>query len=243
MTETITKPSFEEVVAITTMNLPDVSLRFNAQSVGPGTFRELREADYGPGFRMPKMPELIPLVYSSLENQDYKTAKNVVNTLKEYWLTGNTGILYVPEGMFVQDVPELKKGRISMDQKALEARLGSYEESGVVFSDDRSVRFTLYGFVREEQSSLALSENPGVIALVGGEENAEKIAKASEHYRLDPYFWSLGNVKSPAISVAGLGSSVFGGRLGVGAGSEEYLDRRYSFGVLDDDAEGIIAEK
>lgn len=232
METAITKPSFEEVVGVTTMNLND-GLRFNAQEVGPMNFAGLRNADYGKGFRMPTMSELVSLVYASLENQkDYDTAKNVVKTLRNYWLTGNTGVLYVPEGMFVQDNPNLKEGRISMDQKTLEKKLNSHEEKGVVFSKDRNVRFVPYEFKRESQTPLELSKNTGVIALVGGEENAEKIAKASGHYKSNPYFWTLSKVDSPTTRVADLDSGDFGGRLDVDAGDFEDYGRGRSFGVL-----------
>lgn len=242
MEKTITKPKFGEVVAVTTMNLDDVGLKFNAQRVGPSNFAGLRSSDYSPGFRMPTMPELVPLVYASLENQDYKTAKIVVKTLKESWLTGNTGILYVPNGMFVQDNPELKEGRVFMDGKALEQRLGSHEEKGVVFSADKNVRFVPYGFKREKQTSLELSTNSGVIALVGGEENAEKLARASEHYKSNPWFYALQDVKKPETRVAGLDSGSLGGRLGVDANGSGG-DTRCSFGVLKKDTNGVAPEK
>lgn len=203
------KPRFEE---LTTMTLPDVGLRFNAQKVGFRNFNNLRQVDYGKGFRMPTIPELVPLIYASLENKkEYKTAKNVVKTLKE-GITGNTGILYVPEGMFVQDNPELKDGKILMNQKALESRLGLHKEKGVAFSDDKSIRFTPYNYKRRSQTPLELSINTGIIALVGGEENAEKLAKASNHHRRKPYFRALENVDSSQTRVARLCSDWdFGG--------------------------------
>ncbi|MEK6897710.1 MAG: hypothetical protein AABW93_04250, partial [Nanoarchaeota archaeon] len=102
MEKTMAKPTFKEIVAVTTIELDD-GLVFNAQRVGPMNFLGLRQADYGQGFRMLTMPELVHLVHASLENKGYETAKNVIKTLKDYWLTGNTGILYVPKGMFVQD--------------------------------------------------------------------------------------------------------------------------------------------
>jgi len=240
MKKTITKPKFKETIAVTTIELDD-GLVFNAQRVGPMNFNGLRNADYGPGFRMPTMPELVPFIYASLENKNYNAAKNVVKTLRNHWIAGNTGILYVPDGMFVQDNPELKK-RISMNQKTLKGKLGKHEEKGVVFSENRNIRFVPYGFKRESQSALELSTNTGIIALVGGEENAEKIAKASEYYRLNPYFWALENVDSPQIRVADLYSGGFDDGLGVDAGSSESGGGRFSFGVLKD-AEGIVAKK
>jgi len=245
----IQKPSFREVVAITTINLDDEGLVFNAQRVGPMNFAGLRQADYGKGFGMPTMPELVPLVYASLENKNYDTAKNVIKTLrnnwitgKNNWITGNTGILYIPKGIYVQDNPKLKEGRISMNQKTLERKLGKHEEKGVVFSEDKNIRFIPYGFKRKSQSALDLARNPGIIALTGSEENAEKLAKVSEHYKLKPYFWALENVDSPQTRVAGLTSGSFDGRLVVDADYSENGGGRFSFGVLKD-AEGIVAKK
>lgn len=243
----ITKPSFREDGGI--INLDDVGLTFNAQRVGPMNFPRLRKADYGPDFRMPTMPELVPLVYASLENPEYDSAKKVMQILRNHWLTGNTGILYTKRGMFVQDNPKIKYRSISMDKKTLDRILSSYEEKGVVFSDNRKVRFVPYGFKTGEQTPLELSRNLGVIALVNGEENAEKIAKASGHCRLNPYFWVLSNIESPqpsivaqvtltrkqgaskVVSVAVLDWGNFGDRLGVGAGGSEDGGDGCSFGV------------
>ena len=116
------KSKFEELSTIT---LPDAGLRFNAQRVGPMDFNELRkEADYGEGFWMPTMPELVPLTHASLENKNrYDTAKEVVKTQENHSITGNTGILYVPKGMFVEDNPNLKNGKISMNGKHFKTNL------------------------------------------------------------------------------------------------------------------------
>jgi len=232
MEKTIKKPTFKEVVAVTTMEL-DNGLIFNAERVGPMNFAGLRNADYGSGFRMPRMPELVPLVYASFENKDYGTAKKVIKTLRNNWLTGNTGILYVPEGMYVQDNPELKNGRISMNQKILESKLGKHEEKGVIFSDDKTIRFTPYNYKRDLQSALELSKNPGIIALTGSEANAEKLARVSERYKSRPYFWALSNVAPQTRRVAGLDSyDLFDGRLRIGASDFGGSDSGFSFGVL-----------
>src|SRR3989344_691898 len=123
MTNLIQKPSFREKEGL--IHLDDSGLTFNAQRVGPMNFAGLRNADYGYGFRMPTIPELIPLVYAALESQKHQTAKSIVNTLKDYWLTGNTGILYTPKGMFVQDNPSINDRRVVMEEKTLESKLGS----------------------------------------------------------------------------------------------------------------------
>ena len=63
-------------------------------------------------------------------------------------------------------------------RKDIENKLGKTQEKGVVYSDDRSIRFTPLGFQLESQSALDLSKNSGIIALVNGEENAERLKEA-----------------------------------------------------------------
>ncbi len=187
MEKTIKKSSFKETVTITTINLEDVGLNFNARRVGPKNFVDLRNANYGEGFRMPTIPEVVPLIYASLENQNYTTAQNVVRTLKDHRISGNTGILYTEKGMYAQDNPNLRNSIVSMNERILKSKLGPTEEAGVVFSDDKSVRFTPYGF-KIERLGKDLGKNKGIIAIVGGQENAEKLVRVSEHDRFGLYF-------------------------------------------------------
>ena len=208
-------------------------LTFNAQRIGPMNFSGLRQADYSQGFRMPTMPELVPLVYASLGRKN-QAAMHVIKTLKNFWLTGNTGILYTPKGMYAQDNPEMVDGKIVMDENTLEDKLGKTQEKGVIFSDDRSIRFTPHGFKRgylELKSASDLATNSGVMVFSGGEEEAEMLAKASEHYKSKPYFWALAKVTHPETRFASLNSGDFGGRLGVGADGSMADNFRYSFGV------------
>lgn len=187
------KPSFREQGNL--IILDDSKLIFNYQEIGPMNFNGLRNAYYGlGGFRMSTMPELVQLVYVSFENEEYEKAQNVIKTLKNEWykwVAGNTGILYTQEGIYVQDNPKIKKGKVLMKQKKLEKKLGKHEERRVVFSDDKTIRFTPYNYKTGDQSSLELSKNTGIIALVGGEEKAEKIAKVSEHYKIESLFSAL----------------------------------------------------
>lgn len=241
----IKKPSFKETVAITTMDLDNA--KFNAQRIGPMDFLDLRKADYGKNFRMPTIGELIPLVYDSLENKNYETAKNVIQTLEAEHLIGNTGILYTKKGMFVQDNPNIRSGKISMSQKALEKKLGSHEEKGVVFSDDKSIRFTPYGFKEGEQTSSQLSVNPGIIAIVNGQENAEMLGSSAEHYELPLCFRSLENFNSS--KVRGLEFYLY--HYSYRNLRELYLVSEYpieeiygsSFGMLGKDAKGVKLKK
>ncbi|MCX6750505.1 MAG: hypothetical protein NTZ83_03535 [Candidatus Pacearchaeota archaeon] len=85
MENIITKPRFEKSMKITTMALPDVNLVFSTKRVEPMSFADLRNADYGKGFRMSTMPELVSLIYASFKNQEYETTKNFIKIFKNEW--------------------------------------------------------------------------------------------------------------------------------------------------------------
>ncbi len=231
MTNIIQKPMFEEVIGVTTMNLPDFGLQFNANPVGPTSFPGLRSSNYGPDFRMSTMPEIIPLIYSSLKNQDKPAAKKVIHSLIERWITGNTATLYTSEGIFVKDNPEINHGVIVMNEKALETMLGSHEENSVVFSDDRSLRFTPYGFKRKHQTTSELAGNSGVLALVGSRENAEMLTEISKNYPQDPCLWTLDNRAESQIKVVALNTYDFVDRLALISGNSVRDHVRCSYGV------------
>lgn len=209
---------------------PDVGLKFNAQKVGPINFIELRNADYGKESRMPTMPELIPLVCASLENRKY----DVREILKRRWLIGNTAVHYFPVGIFVEDNPSIKNRKIvTPTKKELENRLGSHKEKGVVFSDDRSIRFAPHNFKRGSQTSFELPTNTGIIAFVGGEKNAKRLAKASKYLEKGSYFYTLTDFDLPQTRVAGLYLIDSGEILVISAvGPEDSKKGGYTFGLL-----------
>jgi len=246
MGKQFTNPSFEET-EVPTVDLKDIGFKFNTQVIGPMNFIGLRNANYGYKFRMSTIPELIPLVHVSLENKQYNFAKHVIDTIQAFathpWLMGNTGIHYTSRGMYVQDNPKIKHEKISMDEKILKNKLGSYEEKGVVFSDDRTIRFTPYGFKIKSQTPSDLSRNSGISALVCGQENAEKLARISSNEviqdKANPYFRAIEKpVPIPQTRVAVLGSytladsiDIFHCGLYVHALYSEESDVGYSFGI------------
>ena len=237
MEEATQEPTSQGVAAFATMQLYD-GLKFNAKRVGPTTFSQLRQSDYGFGFRMPTMPELIPFVHASLENRDDEAAKSVIRTLRDYWLAGDTGILYTLDGVYVQDNPEMKGGRVSMRQEILEQKLSSNnEKNGVFYSDDGSIRLAFCRLEKGSKTPLGLSRNPMVIAFAGSEENAGKLEKISEHYKSNPWLHILDDIEKPKIRIAGLSS---GRRFGCdrlvvdGSLSEDSGRNSCAFGVSED---------
>jgi hypothetical protein len=253
--EELKKPTFREEGNL--IFLDNAGLIFNAQKFGPTTFAGLRNANYAQGFKMPTMPNLVQLVHASLENQNYRTAEEVINTIRNFWLTGNTVAHYFEEGLFIEDNPKMHSGRIVRpDFKTLESRLGKHEERGVVFSDDKEIRFTPYNYtdkipsntLKKFLNTLELVSNSGVIALVGGEENAEKMGKISEHHEVTSYLKTLFDVDFPETRVGGLHSRTVSEmfrvvvlprdyfyrnkrRFFVSIDLTEYYDDRCSFGV------------
>jgi len=252
MSQAVTKLSFINCLDLTTARLEDTGPVFNLKKVGPANFNMLRNTDYGDGFEMSTMPEIVSLVHSShefkryeaqnldsmpfiqvyLKNQKYDAAKNIIRTLRDYIITGNTGILYVKEGMFIHDNPRFENRKVIMDAKILETKLGEHEEKHVVLSNDKSIRFTQYGFKNGLQTASELSKNPGVIALAGSEENAEKLTAVSGHYKLEPLFGALSNPDYPQIRVPSLTSSGFCGRFNIYAEETGSCVYMYSFGAL-----------
>jgi len=241
MTETQTKqkPSFRETRRGITMDLDDVGLQFNSDRVGPNNFIGLRKADYGEGFKMPTAGQVSHLVYASLENRDYyKSAKDVVDTVRKRWITGDTALLWTPSGVYAQDHPKIENGRVSirasMNEKKLKNKLGSREENSVVYSEDGNVRFTPCGFQTGRQSSSQLANNAGIVAIFGTLVEAEAIARSSEHYESQPWFgaFNKGDINEPLVRVPNLFLVDFGNRLGISGSGWKSLDEEgFSFGV------------
>jgi hypothetical protein len=217
------------------MHLHRDGLVFKAKEIGPMSFYGLRQTDYGEGFRMPTFSEIIKLTLGALENIGYDTAKNVIRILESSSLTGNTGVLYVPEGMWVQDNPRLEDGRIVMDKDELERKLGSRKKRDVVFSKDGAVRFVRGRYdIGEVKTHSQFERNPGIIALCGGEENVERLSVISKHYPGLPSFFALDD-SNPHETVTDFGTYVSpdSDKEGVVVDATTYgdHDKRFTFAV------------
>jgi len=80
----------------------------------PGNFHQLRQANYGQGSRQATFGEILDLAYSSHINQGNVEADKVIQTAKNNPLSGNTAMRYTPQIRIVQDMPEVRDGRIVM---------------------------------------------------------------------------------------------------------------------------------
>ncbi|MFH1589668.1 MAG: hypothetical protein ABIB43_03830 [archaeon] len=200
------KPSFKETVRHTTITLDDVGLEFNVDPIFADSFSKLRKADYGEGFRMATAPELSLLLSACFENKKNNSAKKIIEDMGEALyenILGDTGVYFLKKGIFFQDHPNIKNYKIHMTKRDLFDKLGSHEEGGVIFSDDGSIRYvperklegqyhTLFHCLLQTNEELA--QNPEIIGLVGGIENAEKLSQTQNNLQPN-YIFSTHNLE------------------------------------------------
>ena len=186
---------------------------FAAPAFGPGTYANVGSQISKARLEQPTMAQNAELVDAAWQNPKEKYSSDIISTLRNNWLWGFNGLLYVPnEGIYVQDRPEVRDGRVYMDYNNVSEKLGV---------KDPSVRFVAFDeFKGESQTSLELSRNRFVQALAG-EEGAYKLAKVADKYNSKPYVWALKekDVSQLTTKVASLDSGGIGdGRLVVGGG-------------------------
>ena len=173
------------------------------------------------GLQAPTMAQTASLVQDAFQSND-KYSQGIKKIMKDAWLWGFTGNLYMPnKGVYVQDNPEIRDGRVVMDESVLVEKLDA---------EDPSVRFVPFGYKTESMSALELAKNEYIIALAG-EEGADKLAEVTDKHKRSTYLWSFKSVEQPTTRVSGVCSNgCFGGWLTV-RGSRGDLGDGYAFGV------------
>ncbi len=162
---------------------------------GPGTYIQVAKQLEEDNLHQPTMSQNTSLVYSAWQNPEEKYSKEIIDILRNNWLWCFNGILYEPkEGVYIQDNPEIKNGRVFMDKSDLVKKLEA---------KDPTVRFVPFGYKINEQTSKQLANNKFVQALAG-EESAQKLAEASANYKFKPCVWSFDNIDEQLIKVASL---------------------------------------
>lgn len=142
-----------------------------------------------------------------------------------YWAF--TGSLYTPDGIFIQDNPEIRDGQPFMDRITLEQKLNA---------KDTSVRFVPHGFKVGEMSISDFAKNPYLIGLAG-EEGAEQLARIAKFYTGGRDDFSILSVLEPSQEEKIRVSSIFP-RDGFVVSctdtdvGQEYPTKRFAFGVL-----------
>src|SRR3989344_266808 len=106
---------------------------YNASSRGPGNFHDLKQADYGEGYKQGTFGDQLTLAHGAYLNQDNPDAQSIVGIFRNRIVSGNTAMSYTPELIIVQDMPEVRNGRIVMDGNSLTAKLSENAKNGARF--------------------------------------------------------------------------------------------------------------
>ena len=161
-----------------------------------GTYASVQDQIQKAGLQAPTMAQTASLVHDAF-NSDDKYSQGIKKIMKDAWLWGFTGNLYVPnKGVYVQDNPEVRNGAVVMDESELVSKLEK---------EDPSVRFVPFGYKTEGMSALELAKNPYIIALAG-EEGADKLAQVADKHKKRSYLWRFKSVGEPTTRVSRLGS-------------------------------------
>jgi|SRR3989344_4873326 len=197
-------------------------LTFIHPHFGPDTYANVGSQIEQAGLIRPTISEITSLAHTSY-NSDDNYSKKIQKLMKDYWLRGFTGSLYVPnKGAFIQDDPQIRNGMPFMDESELVRKLEA---------NDPSVRFVPFGFKVGEMTPIQLAGNKYVQALVG-EEGAEKLAEIADKHKNKPYLWSFESVDEPITRVSALYSDwVLDVRLGVDGDGLGDGGGGFSFGV------------
>ena len=231
------RPPFNVRPAVTIIEVDGIV--YNASPVGSNTWHQVREGDYGEGFKQGVFGQNFNLLHNGYVNKDSedeqirKHANGVVSTARNNGVIGRTALYggdQDRELIFIQDEPKVKDGRIVMSQKALEARLGSRRRKigNVIFSDDGLVRAIPRADVREgEYGAEQMRKLSYPIFMTGDADAPEKMVDimkiaGKSGYLCVPY---PNSIRVPGLSEGG------GGVFLVGSFTGEFVVGWCSFGV------------
>ncbi len=237
--ETRAKPTFNVRPAVTTIEVDGVV--YNAQPVGPVNWHQARDGDYTEGFKQGVMSEQLNLVHSSYINKNSddniakKHAKSIVGIARNHLVTGNTAVYGGNTGcewVFAQDFPEVKEGRIVMNQDILEARLSTKGmrkiNDNLHISADGQVRaMKRAGFRNGDYTVEQMTASNQPILMTGDEQSPSKMVDMMKLAEKLGYLSipSQGNIRVPDLDEGDdwLGLD--------GVNWDVFDDDRYSFGV------------
>jgi len=149
---------------------------------GPSSFVKLKKINYRDG-RMATFSELIDRVYFAFKNKDDDFGRNLMKciSIENGSLFGDTAIIYGPDFVSVVD----------------RAEIGDF---GLLI-DENNCRKVSYGYKIGEQTSCELANNSLLVALVNGQERAEKVAEIASDFKLNPIFVPLSKKDVKSIEI------------------------------------------
>lgn len=223
---------------------------YDARLRGPIGFKDLVEThNYAPGFVQGTFRDQLNLLYGAFLNWRNLDAESTILITKHRNVAGNTAILYTPQLVIVQDIPQFENGRIVMNEKSLTAKLSKSAKKGVRFSDDGTVRALPYGFETGYQDRKQITKNPFPIALTGDDNVSETLVgileeayvqKGARGRRPKAQVKSLEKVSEHEIRISvfrhfglfeGYGFQINGAEDFVTDSTLPYNTTQYSFGV------------
>lgn len=196
-------------------------LRFVHPARGPGSYVNVAKEISEEGLVLPRGPETASLVGAAFDSLNNRYSKEIKQIMDRRWFWIFTRNLYIPRtGVYLYDEID------ELNESELIHRLGA---------GDKSVRLVPFGFKIGKQKCLEFAKNDFIVALFG-EEGAEKLAKASEKYRVNPSVSALpeGDVKERIIqTVSGLDANPYcGNRLNVCTYSNDTVPNGRAFALL-----------
>ncbi len=195
-------------------NFTPCSGGFNRINGGPrlrrGTaFHELRNGNYGEGFKQGSLGDQSKLLFSAYLNHKESGANLILLDIEGLILIGNTTALYTPQLIIVQDNPSVEDGKVVMEEKGLVSKLSKYPKNGVRFSDDGSIRASTRTQIEYKHSSEQIKGSSFPILLTGDLDSPEKIAEILKMHKLNYATISIERKKN-IISIPSLSTIDFG---------------------------------
>ncbi|MEK6792279.1 MAG: hypothetical protein AABX96_01050 [Nanoarchaeota archaeon] len=187
------RPEFSGLEAEVVIPVSLDGVVYNAHLKGPGRFSDLRKENYGrysgKNFVRGTFGEQLTLLHGAYLNTNNRNfaADELISLVNNKGVSGDTGILYTPELIVVQDNPEINPKNevighgILMDLDHLVSKIGETKIKGVRFSNDLKIRAIPYKFAEETLQTIdQIKENPFLIALTGDINAPEKLAQIFE---------------------------------------------------------------
>lgn len=228
--------------------LDDDTIRYFApfQPQGPTTWRKLHDANYGKRpltgepLRQQTFPEAVRMFNFAQAHNNNPAYVPIIGAVNNTVLTGNTLLLWTQESFYGVDFPNEElvaqlgvddQSSLSKIETKLQDQLSKRKRIGehVRVSQDGFVRYTPTSvIVYDSQGRNVLATNSVAIVETGSLQTSRGLARSSEHYPNQPFFYGLQNVHGATVRVPGL--SGFGG-LDLVGNSSDGGGGRCSFGV------------
>jgi hypothetical protein len=143
-------------------------LAYALDSGSTGTYEATKQRITEKNLKPPTLPEAALLLMSCWGYQAVPALQRIIDVWKRENMWGFTKVYWSRgAGVYVQDNPSIGVACLNMTEAGLEGRLGSEEVDGVVYSNDRTTRFTPYGFKTGRLTLAEMETNRYVRALFG----------------------------------------------------------------------------